>query len=149
MHKRRNVYLILANRVFCRTLLCSPLRIPTIGHSHWKRSQSTLMKVILMKYYFHYSQVPSYIDLNEWLIKYQEVFMGPVSGSPLQYSCLENPMDRGAWQATVHGVAKSRTPRLSDFTSLHQWIDEDALLLTINVCRLWGCYSNFSDIFLL
>ena len=32
----------------------------------------------------------------------------------LQYSCLENPMDRGAWQATVHGVAKSRT-RMSDF----------------------------------
>ena len=30
-------------------------------------------------------------------------------GSPLQYSCLENPMDRGACQATVHGVAKSRT----------------------------------------
>ena len=33
----------------------------------------------------------------------------------LQYSCLENPMDRGAWWATVHGIAKSRT-RLSDFT---------------------------------
>jgi len=32
-----------------------------------------------------------------------------------QYSCLENPMDRGAWWAAVHGVAKSRT-RLSDFT---------------------------------
>ena len=30
-------------------------------------------------------------------------------GSPLQYSCLENPMDRGAWQATVHGVTKSQT----------------------------------------
>ena len=30
-------------------------------------------------------------------------------GHPLQYSCLENPMDRGAWQATVHGVAQSRT----------------------------------------
>ena len=29
-------------------------------------------------------------------------------GNPLQYSCLENPMDRGAWQATVHGVAKSQ-----------------------------------------
>ena len=28
------------------------------------------------------------------------------NGNPLQYSCLENPMDRGAWQATVHGVAK-------------------------------------------
>ena len=31
------------------------------------------------------------------------------NGNPLQYSCLENPMDRGAWQATVHKVAKSRT----------------------------------------
>ena len=31
----------------------------------------------------------------------------PMSGSPLQYSCLENPMDGGAWWATVHGVAKS------------------------------------------
>ena len=42
---------------------------------------------------------------------------GKGNGSPLQYSYLENPMDRGAWQATVHGVAKSRI-RLSDFTSL-------------------------------
>ena len=31
------------------------------------------------------------------------------NGNPLQYSCLENTMDRGAWQATVHGVAKSKT----------------------------------------
>ena len=37
------------------------------------------------------------------------------NGTPLQYSCLENPMDGGAWWAAVHGVAKSRT-RLSDFT---------------------------------
>ena len=35
------------------------------------------------------------------------------NGTPLQYSCLKNPMDRGAWWATVHGVAKSWT-RLSD-----------------------------------
>ena len=41
---------------------------------------------------------------------------GEGSGSPLQYSCLENPMDGGAWQASVHGVAKSPT-RLSNFTS--------------------------------
>ena len=34
-------------------------------------------------------------------------------GNPLQYSCLESPIDRGAWWATVHGVAKSQT-RLSD-----------------------------------
>ena len=42
---------------------------------------------------------------------------GEGNGNPLQYSCLKNSMDRGALQATVHGVAKSRT-RLSDFTSL-------------------------------
>ena len=38
-----------------------------------------------------------------------------VNVNPLQYSCLGNPMDRGAWWATVHGVAKSRV-RLSHFT---------------------------------
>ena len=43
---------------------------------------------------------------------------GEGNGNPLQYSCLENPMDGGAWWATVHGVTKSQ-PRLSDFTSLH------------------------------
>ena len=40
---------------------------------------------------------------------------GEGNGNPLQYSCLENPMDGGAWLATVHGVAKSWT-RLNDFT---------------------------------
>ena len=40
---------------------------------------------------------------------------GEGNGTPLQYFCLENPMDGGAWYATIHGVAKSRT-RLSDFT---------------------------------
>ena len=34
---------------------------------------------------------------------------GEWNGNPLQYSCLENPVDRGAWQATVHGVAKGWT----------------------------------------
>ena len=42
---------------------------------------------------------------------------GEGNRNPLQYSCLENPMDRGAWQTTVHRVPKSWT-RLSDFTSL-------------------------------
>ena len=39
---------------------------------------------------------------------------GEGNGNPLQYSCLENPMDRGAWWAAVHGVTKSQT-RLSNF----------------------------------
>ena len=43
------------------------------------------------------------------------VTQGEGNGNPLQYSCLENPMDGGAWWAAVHGVTKSRT-RLSDFT---------------------------------
>ena len=43
------------------------------------------------------------------------IYNGGGNGTPLQYSCLENPMDRGAWEAAVHGVAKSRT-RLSTFT---------------------------------
>ena len=41
--------------------------------------------------------------------------LGQGNGTPLQYSCLENPMDRGAWWAAVHGVTEGRT-RLSDFT---------------------------------
>ena len=40
---------------------------------------------------------------------------GEGNGTPLQYSCLDNPMDREAWATAVHGVAQSRTP-LSDFT---------------------------------
>ena len=42
--------------------------------------------------------------------------LGEGNGNPLQYSCLENPMDRGAWQATVYGIAKSQT-RLRDLVS--------------------------------
>ena len=42
-------------------------------------------------------------------------YPGEGNGNTLQYSCLENPMDGGTWQATVHGVSMSRT-RLSDFT---------------------------------
>ena len=53
-----------------------------------------------------------FIRINLWLL-YLEIREG--NGTPLQYSCLENPMDRRAWWAAVHGVAKSRT-QLSDFT---------------------------------
>ena len=46
------------------------------------------------------------------------VFFGEGNSTPLQYSCLENPADGGAWWAAVHGVGKSRT-ELSDFTFTH------------------------------
>ena len=51
---------------------------------------------------------------------------GEGSGNPLQYSCLENPMEGGAWWTAVHGVTKSRT-RLSDFTYL---LNPDSVAIT-------------------
>ena len=50
---------------------------------------------------------------------------GEGNGNPLQYSCLENPMDRGAWQATVHGVTKEsdRTEQLSLSLNPHFLMD--------------------------
>ena len=69
------------------------------------------------------------------------------NGIPLQYSCLEHPIDGGAWWATVHGVAKSRT-RLSDFTFTHwrkKWQPTPVFLPgesqgwgSLVGCRLWG-----------
>ena len=64
---------------------------------------------------------------------------GEGNGNPLQYSCLENPMDGGAWWATVHGVAKSWT-WLSDFKiiylNLHKlifWAVKECLLQVLNL----------------
>ena len=59
---------------------------------------------------------------------------GEGNGTPLQYSCLENPVEGGAWWATVHGVAKSRT-RLSDFTFIFKaragWSGRDRRMTAI------------------
>ena len=74
-----------------------------------------------------------------------------VIGTPLQYSCLENPMDGGAWWAAVHRVAKSRA-RLSDFTftfhfhALEKEMAPHPSVLAWRIpgmgslvgCRLWG-----------
>ena len=48
-------------------------------------------------------------------LHFSNLYNGEGNGNPLQYSCLENPMDGIAWQAAIHGVAESRT-RLSYFT---------------------------------
>ena len=53
--------------------------------------------------------------LKVWFIHIYRGLLGEGDGTLLQYSCLENPMDGGAWWAAVHGVAKSQT-QLSDFT---------------------------------
>ena len=64
---------------------------------------------------------------------------GEGNGNPLQYSCLENPMEGGAWKATVHGVAKSRT-RLSDFTFTFQALPKNAY----HIYTLYTHMSRFS-----
>ena len=46
---------------------------------------------------------------NPYFFFFNLILMAVGNGNPLQYSCLENPMDRGAWWATVDGVAKSQT----------------------------------------
>ena len=55
---------------------------------------------------------------------------GEGNGNPLQYSCLENPMDREAWQATVYGVAKSQT-RPSNFNFFLSFFLSSSALYTI------------------
>ena len=82
------------------------------------------------------------------------------NGTPLQYSCLENPMDEGAWWAAVHRVTKSRT-RLSDFTftfHFHALMKEMATHSSVLAwripgmgepvgCCLWGCAeSNTTEV---
>ena len=65
---------------------------------------------------------------------------GESNGTPLQHSCLENPMDRRAWWAAVHGVAKSRT-QLSDFTftfHFHAWEKEMATHSSVLAWRIPG-----------
>ena len=54
------------------------------------------------------------LSWSPWYLHRNMLPGGEGNGTPLQYSCLENPMDGGAWWAAVHGVTKSRT-RLSDF----------------------------------
>ena len=59
------------------------------------------------------------------------------NGTPLQYSCLENPIDRGAWWAIVHGVAKSRA-RLSDFTFTFHFHALEKEMATHSSVLAWG-----------
>ena len=79
-------------------------------------------------------------------------YFGEGDGTPLQYSCLENPMEGEAWWAAVHGVAKSWT-RLSNFTftfhfhALEKEMATHSSVLAWRIpgtgepggCRLWGC----------
>ena len=60
-------------------------------------------------------EIKRHLLLGRQVLTNLDSVFGEGNGTPLQYSCLENPMDGGAWWATVHEIAKSQT-RLSDFT---------------------------------
>ena len=64
------------------------------------------------------------------------ISFGEGSGTPLQYSCLENPMDGGAWWAAVHRVARSRT-RLSDFTLFFHFLALEKEMATHSRVIAW------------
>ena len=113
----------------------------------WENILSTFFLLIFL---FPFSFV-----LRQWLISWKRVCKNNVdliiisregNGTPLQYSCLENPMDGGAWSAAVHGVATSQT-WLSDFTfTFHFHALEKEMFLpgesqgqgSLVHCRLWG-----------
>ena len=90
-------------------------------------------------------------EIRHIFLLYHSNTIGEGNGTPLQYSCLENPMDGGTWWAVVHGVAKSRT-RLSDFTFTftfvhwrRKWQPTPVFLPgesqgrgSLVGCRLWG-----------
>ena len=84
--------------------------------------ESTLLNIINKE--MHMKTIQTYFDLQVIKIQYinniqhwqqdkEKVsvihYKGEGNGTPLQYSCLENPMDGGAWKAAVHGVAEGRT----------------------------------------
>ena len=74
-------------------------------------------------------------------------------GSPLQYSCLENPMDRGAWWATVLMVAKSQTrlSNLAQHISVHSYRTNVGVCAVTDLpcdCCIWGKRANASPVFL-
>ena len=62
--------------------------------------------------------------------------IGEGNGTPLQNSCLKNPMDGGAWWAAVHGVAKSQT-RLSDFTFTFHFLASEKEMATHSSTLAW------------
>ena len=71
-----------------------------------------------------------------WLFNVYELVFREGNGTPLQYSCLENPMDSGAWWAAVHGVAKSQM-RLSDFTFTFHFHAMEKEMATHSIGLAW------------
>ena len=121
-----------------------------MSFSNWQLPASAKREVNLQTAKGHF---PNYQYFRLLLCRLHLILYLPQvygNGTPLQYSCLENPMDRGAWWAAVHGVTRNRT-RLSDFTftfhfhALEKWQPTPVFLPgesqgqgSLVGCRLWG-----------
>ena len=131
-------------------------------HRHWHKLFQDKLRC---KKLIHLCLLPCIHGKEDlWWLVDMSITYGEGSGTPLQHSCLENPMDWGAWCAAVHGVEKGRT-RLSDFpftfffffnffslsllTLTHwrrKWQPTPVFLPgesqgwgSLVGCRLWGC----------
>ena len=99
--------------------------------------------------------------MDSWVGK----ILGEGNGNPLQYSCLESPLDRGAWRATVHGVTQSDTAKVTESTEAPAasqrllWLQQSGLAVRVSLqpqlracpvsshvrdyCELPKCVSSF------
>ena len=110
--------------------------------------QINLQRNVTFSFFFLFSAMPCSLQ-NLSSPQHRQNFQGipkcnlyirEGNGTPLQYSCLENPMDRGTWQAAVHEIAKNRT-RLSNFTftfHFHALETEMATHSSVPVWRIPG-----------
>ena len=99
--------------ILCHSLLLLSSIFPSIRVF----SNESALHIMWPKYWsfsFNISPTNEYPGLISFRMDWLDL-LGEGNGTPLQYSCLENPTDGGAWWAVVHEVAKSRT-QLSDFT---------------------------------
>ena len=106
---------IVENREIQKSMMKKITLMKKINIIHNSTSGS-IFGVFSLKYIHIYIYISIYIYIYICsYLHYLYLQNGEGNGTPLQYSCLENTMDGGAWQAAVHGVVKSQT-RLSDFT---------------------------------
>ena len=143
-------------------LQCSCLENPRDGRAWWAAIYGVTRSRTWLKWLSSSSSSSSsiyrsFVYLGRFIPKY----FREGNGTPLQYSCLENPMDGGAWKAVVHGVAEGRT-WLSDFTftshfhalekemTAHssvlawriRWTEEPGGLQSIRSVRVGHAWSN-------
>ena len=111
-------------------LQCSCLENPRDGGASWAAIYGvTQSRTRLKRLSSSSGSSSSYCPTEQPVCRWISLREG--NGNPLQYSCLENPLDRGAWWATVHGVAESdTTERLflslsHTHTHTHRWISLD------------------------